>query len=30
MKNSVVVAATASGAAPLQYLVPFSGTAMAE
>ncbi|OAA49365.1 ATP synthase alpha chain [Metarhizium rileyi] len=30
MKYSVVVAATASEAAPLQYLAPFTGTAVAE
>ncbi|KAG8836100.1 Alpha subunit of the F1 sector of mitochondrial F1F0 ATP synthase [Serendipita sp. 399] len=30
MKYSIIVAATASEAAPLQYLAPFSGTAMAE
>jgi F0F1-type ATP synthase alpha subunit len=30
MKYSVTVAATASGAAPLQYLAPFSGCAMGE
>jgi len=30
MKYSIVVAATASEAAPLQYLAPFTGTAMGE
>jgi len=30
MKYSIIVAATASEAAPLQYLAPFSGTAMGE
>ena len=30
LKYSIVVAATASEAAPLQYLAPFSGTAMGE
>lgn len=30
MKYSIVVAATASEAAPLQYLAPFSGCAMGE
>ncbi|KAH0291343.1 ATP synthase F1, alpha subunit [Aureobasidium namibiae CBS 147.97] len=30
MKYSIVVAATASEAAPLQYLAPFAGTAMGE
>ena len=30
MKYSVVVAATASEAAPLQYIAPFTGTAIAE
>ncbi|CAF5160679.1 unnamed protein product, partial [Rotaria sp. Silwood1] len=28
MKYSVIVAATASDAAPLQYLAPYSGCAM--
>ena len=30
MKYSVIVAATASDAAPLQYLAPYSGCAMGE
>jgi F-type H+-transporting ATPase subunit alpha len=30
LKYSIVVAATASEAAPLQYLAPFSGCAMGE
>jgi F0F1-type ATP synthase alpha subunit len=30
MKYSIIVAATASGAAPLQYLAPFSSCAMGE
>lgn len=30
MKYSIIVAATASEAAPLQYLAPFSGCAMGE
>lgn len=30
LKYSIIVAATASEAAPLQYLAPFSGTAMGE
>jgi F0F1-type ATP synthase alpha subunit len=30
MKYTIIVAATASEAAPLQYLAPFSGCAMGE
>lgn len=30
MKYSIIVAATASEAAPLQYIAPFTGTAIAE